>query len=107
MDYLKLIKKAASEGFRFTVRFDDGEWISSPEGEKITDVAEVVASVKAVEQAFVRLYAPEGHELASNPKDCYVGCYVIMAYGVDVDESIVDYSVNQTWIEDHSWIDCI
>ena len=90
MNYLQLIEKAASEGFRFTVRFDDGEWISSPEGEKIADVAEVIAS---------------DHERASNPKDCYVGCYVIMAYGVDLDESIVDYSVNQTWIEDHSWID--
>ena len=97
MDYKTFIKRAAQEGFSFTVKFDDGEWIS-PEGQLVTDPQEVIDDVKSVEMCVVRLMndKPEQYDFMSS---AWVGSYLMTAFADNPEESIIDYNSNSGWVE--------
>ena len=102
MDYRTFIRRAAQEGFCFTVRFDDGEWIS-PEDQTLDDPEEVIDHVKAVEMCVVRLMNDKGvgDGILSS---AWVGTYLVTAWADDPEESIIDYNSNSWWVDNNPLI---
>lgn len=109
MDYKTFIRRAAQEGFRFTVRFDDGEWIS-PKDETLDDPEEVIDHIKAVEMCVVRISAAWDEMVFKSDTNidklntAWVGSYLVTAWADDPEESIIDYNSNSWWVDNNSLI---
>ncbi len=95
MDYKTFINRAANHGFRFDVRFDDGEWISD-ENHRVTDPQEVIDHVKSVSaDPVVRLWSDEGE---------WVGTYLVTEWMDNPEESIIDYNSSSVWVDKNELI---
>ena len=102
MDYKTFINRAANHGFRFDVRFDDGEWISEP-AHRVTDPQEVIDHVKSVEMCVVRLW-DDDESTSATWSATWVGTYLMTAFADEPEESIIDYNSSSVWVDKNELI---